>query len=86
MHPALTPARRKALYAVAAAAAGLAVIYRLIPSEVAPRWLNLVDALLSLLAPTVAIAHVTPDPTADDDIAHPEWAESITDPDEAADA
>jgi hypothetical protein len=57
----LTAARRKAIYALAAAVAALLVAYRVIAADAAPLWLALVSALLGVAAPSVALAHVTPD-------------------------
>jgi DMSO reductase anchor subunit len=56
--------QRTALYAVAVAAGGVALIYGLLTSEEVDAWLRVVEAALALItviAPLVAIKHVTPD-------------------------
>lgn len=57
--------QRTALYAVAVAAGGVALVYGLLTSEEIDAWLRVVEAALAaitVIAPLVAIKHVTPDP------------------------
>lgn len=57
-HINLTPARRRAVYLVAAAVAAVLVAYGLISEDQAPVWLELVAAILGVAAPTLAVANV----------------------------
>lgn len=57
--------QRTALYAVAVAVGGIAVIYGVVSSDEVDAWLRIVGAILgavTVIAPAVAIKNVTPDP------------------------
>jgi DMSO reductase anchor subunit len=56
--------QRTALYALAVAAGGVALIYGLLSSDEVDAWLRVVEAALALvtvIAPVIALRHVTPD-------------------------
>ena len=54
----MNPKQRKALYAAAAALIAVLVAYDLISGDVAPAWLNLIAAILGIVAPVTAMRHV----------------------------
>lgn len=56
---------RKWIYGVALAAVPLLVLYGVIEEEAAPLWVAVIGALV---APTVALTHLTPVPQEPDDL------------------
>lgn len=56
--------QRKALYVAAGAVMALLVAYDVITQEMAPAWLNLLAAVLGIVAPVTAARHVS-DPSSD---------------------
>lgn len=55
----MNPNQRKALYAAAAALIAVLVAYDLISGDVAPAWLNLIAAILGIVAPVTAMRHIS---------------------------
>lgn len=55
--PALTAARRRWLYSIAAAAGTLAVLYGIITVEQLPAWLQFIAALLGVTTNAMALAY-----------------------------